>query len=117
VGPWRRRGRAEQGVLEEVLQVVVAACHEVGGGEVAKFRAGGLLQRVARCRGRSNSLASASLSCSVVFSISSAASCIGPMLTPPCSRTFAVISSRRSRVRGASGTSRRSVQRGSVDRP
>ncbi len=46
-----------------------------------------------------------------------AASCMGSIFTPACSRTLAVSFSRRSSVRTATGISRRSVHCGSVRRP
>ena len=80
-------------------------------------RPSALAQPLARRCGRTSFSASASLSCLVVFSSSSAASCIGSTLIPPCLRTRAVMSSKRSSVSRARGTSRRSVHRGSVGRP
>jgi hypothetical protein len=66
-------------------------------------------QRLARRGRRTSSSTWSSLSCSVVFSISSAASCIGSTFVPRF-RTLAEIASSFFRVRGARGKSRRSVQ-------
>jgi hypothetical protein len=77
----------------------------------------GLSSELRRPESLTRSLTSSSLSCSVVFSSRTAASCIGSTLTPQRALAPFVIASRRLRVRGASGISRRSVQCGSVARP